>query len=141
MGVAQGARASGFVWKSGWIVTADEAPSEATRYAVGFSDGARFAATLHGRDPSTDVALLKLDQEHGVPTPLDALPVKTGAMTLAMGSAGGNTLAAFGVVTHASDAWRSMRGGKIDARIDLGLRLDRRAEGGLAFDMRRGTGF
>jgi S1-C subfamily serine protease len=41
---------------------------------------------------------------------------------------------ASGVVAVAGPAWRSMRGGDIDARIALDLRLRHVAEGGLALD-------
>jgi S1-C subfamily serine protease len=43
--------------------------------------------------------------------------------------------AAFGVVSRATGPWRSLRGGEIDARIELDLRLRRTAEGGLVLDM------
>jgi S1-C subfamily serine protease len=38
------------------------------------------------------------------------------------------------VVSLSGPAWRSLRGGEIDARIELGLTLRRIAEGGLAMD-------
>jgi S1-C subfamily serine protease len=43
-------------------------------------------------------------------------------------------LIAFGGIAAVGAAWQSMRGGTIDARIELDLRLRRRAEGGLAVD-------
>ena len=124
-------RASGFVWQPGWVVTADEALGEGDVYTVTFADGAEVAASLHGRDPSTDVALLQLATGQGTPAVMGGV-ARTGALVLALGA---GPLAAFGLITHAGPAWQSMRGGQIDARIDLGLRLDRRAEGGLALDM------
>ena len=127
-------RASGFVWASGWVVTADEALAEGDAYTVSFTQGPQVAATLHGRDPSTDVALLKLASLEGVPAVMGGA-ARTGGLVLALGAAEAGLLAAFGAITHAGPAWQSMRGGQIDARIDLGLRLDRRAEGGLALDM------
>lgn len=128
-------QASGFVWAPGWVVTADEALGEGDAYSVTFAGGAQVAATLHGRDPSTDVALLRLAEDSGTPAPLDADPARTGALVLALGASAGSSVAAFGVVSHVGPPWQSMRGGQIDARIDLGLRLDQRAEGGLALDM------
>jgi S1-C subfamily serine protease len=38
------------------------------------------------------------------------------------------------VVSRAGGPWRSMRGGEIDARLELAIPLGRRAEGGLALD-------
>jgi len=41
---------------------------------------------------------------------------------------------AFGVVSRSAGAWRSLRGGTIDARLELGVSLRRRSEGGLVLD-------
>ena len=43
-------------------------------------------------------------------------------------------MASFGVVSRAGGPWRSLRGGEIDARIELDLRLRRSAEGGIALE-------
>ena len=52
-----------------------------------------------------------------------------------MGAEDGAPTAALGVVSRAAGAWESMRGGEIDARIELDPRLRQSAEGGLAFDV------
>jgi S1-C subfamily serine protease len=57
-----------------------------------------------------------------------------GALTIAVGSIDGTPVASFGVVSRAGGPWRSLRGGNIDARIELDLRLRRSAEGGVALD-------
>ncbi len=51
-----------------------------------------------------------------------------------MAAAESAPLVAFGVIAAVGPAWQSMRGGSIDARIEMDLRLRRRAEGGLAID-------
>jgi S1-C subfamily serine protease len=43
-------------------------------------------------------------------------------------------MAAFGTVSFVGGAWRSFRGGEIDARIELDLSLRRAGEGGVALD-------
>ena len=50
-------RSSGFVWRPGLVVTADEALSEDGEFAVTLSGGDTVPAKLVGRDPTTDVAL------------------------------------------------------------------------------------
>ncbi len=55
----KGPPASGIVWKSGLIVTAEEAVETDDDIDVTLADGTRVAATLAGRDPTTDVALLR----------------------------------------------------------------------------------
>src|SRR5215813_15522154 len=52
---------SGFIWKPGLIVTADEALADEGEVAVTLAGGNRVAARLAGRDPTTDVALLRID--------------------------------------------------------------------------------
>ena len=127
-------RSSGFVWRPGLIVTADEALSEDGDFAVTLSGGHTVPAQLVGRDPTTDVALLRLDRSDLRPVPLEAAPVSVGALAIAIGAENGAPTAALGVVSRSEGLWRSLRGGEIDARIELDLRLRRSAEGGLALD-------
>jgi DNA-binding CsgD family transcriptional regulator len=55
-------RSSGFVWRSGLIVAADEAVAEDADVCVVLPGGETVAATVVGRDPTTDVALLRIDE-------------------------------------------------------------------------------
>ncbi len=128
------ARSSGFVWRSGLIVTADEALAEEGEISVTLPGGESVGATLAGRDPTTDVALLRVDRLDLKPFRLDTTPARPGALTLAVGSHEGAPNAALGMVSCAGEGWRSMRGGEIDARIELDIALRRDAEGGLALD-------
>ena len=56
----------------------------------------------------------------------------TGALVVALGSEDGAPTAALGLVAVSREPWQSMRGGEIDARIELDARLRSTAEGGLA---------
>lgn len=127
-------RSSGFLWQPGLIVTADEALSEEGEFAVTLAGGDTVAAQLVGRDPTTDVALLRVDRSDLQSVPLVAAPVTAGALAMAVGAEKGVSIAALGVVSRAAGPWRSLRGGEIDARIELSLQLRRSAEGGLALD-------
>ena len=55
-------------------------------------------------------------------------------IVLAVGSREGAPVCACGVVSAAGPGWRSLRGGEIDARIELDLRLRPSAEGGVALN-------
>ena len=55
-------------------------------------------------------------------------------MAVGVGALDGSPTAALGVVSRAEGPWRSLRGGEIDARLILDLRLPPGAEGGLGFD-------
>jgi S1-C subfamily serine protease len=125
---------SGFVWRPGLIVTAEEPLAEEGKVAVEFSDGSQHPAEIVGRDPATDLVLLKVEGHATVPATLTSEVPVAGALTIVAAAAESAPLIAFGGVTAVGEAWRSMRGGKIDARIDLGLKLHRRVEGGLALD-------
>ena len=125
---------TGFVWRPGLVVTADEALAEEGEIAVTLPGGEAVAARLAGRDPTTDVALLRVDRPDLTPVTLAASPVEVGELALVAGAQEGGPTAALGVVARAGGPWRSMRGGEIDARIELDLRLRRNAEGGLVLD-------
>ena len=127
-------RSSGFFWRPGLIVTADEALAEEGDFSVALPGGETVAATLVGRDPTTDIALLRVDRLEVQAAPLASSSVGVGALALAVGAEYGAPIAAFGIVSVVGAAWRSLRGGDIDARIELGLSLRRSGEGGLALD-------
>src|SRR5438876_450329 len=54
-------RSTGFVWKPGLIITADEALADEGEVQIGLPDGSSVAATIVGRDHTTDIALLRAD--------------------------------------------------------------------------------
>ena len=116
------------------IVTADEALADEGEVAVTLSGGKRISATIAGRDPTTDIALLRADIDAVSPIALDGSAPSAGALAIVVGGREGEAVAALGVVATSGVAWRSMRGGEIDARIELDLSLRRHAEGGLALD-------
>lgn len=128
-----GARAqrSGFAWQDGVIVTSEQSLPTATEVPVLLPGGGRGTATLAGRDPGTNVAVLRL--------PLDAprladVEAHTGALALALGAGEGEPTAALGLVHRTGPAWDSMAGGVIDRMIRLDLRLSTAAEGGPVLD-------
>ncbi len=125
---------SGFVWRDGLIVTADEPLAEDGKVAVEFSDGSQHPVEIIGRDPSTDIVLLKIVGVSTKPAALTTDLPEAGGLTVIAAAAESAPLVAFGGISAIGGAWRSMRGGKIDARIELDFRLRRRAEGGLALD-------
>jgi S1-C subfamily serine protease len=126
--------ASGFVWRDGLVITPDETLADEGSIEIEESDGTVRSATLIGRDAATDIALLRVE---GLKAPVAALAdmaVRPGALALIVAAADSAPLIAFGGIAAVGAAWQSMRGGTIDARIELDLRLRRRAEGGLAVD-------
>jgi len=127
-------RSSGFFWRPGLIVTAEEPLSEEGDFTVTLPSGESLAARLVGRDHTTDIAVLRVDRSDLPPIPLETQAVPVGALALAVGAEDGAPTAALGVVSRSIGPWWSLRGGEINARIELDLRMRQSAEGGLAID-------
>ena len=126
---------SGLLWAEGLVVTAEEALERDDELALTLPDGRQIPASLAGRDPGTDVALLRA--ETGPVDPLPLAPpgaLAAGHLLLAVGRAEHGPLVAFGLAAQVGGPWRSMRGGRLERRIQLGLRLDPAAEGGAVLD-------
>jgi S1-C subfamily serine protease len=128
---------SGIHWRPGIIVTAEERLDRDDDLDATLPGGRRVAATLVGRDPTTDVAVLRFDAD-GLATAASAeaaeRPPRAGQVALAIGNHEGAPLAALGIVAFAGGPWQSMRGGAIDSLIRLDLRLGPAAEGGAVVD-------
>jgi len=122
---------SGFVWRSGIVVTASDALERDEDISVLTPGGERVNATLAGRDASTDIAVLKVP---GAESPL-ALPradhVTTGELALAIGRHSDGPMASLGMIAMAGGPWQSLRGGRIDRLIRLDRGIDPRQEGGV----------
>ena len=127
-------RSSGFLWRPGLVVTADEALSEEGDFAITLPGGHSIAARLVGRDHTTDIALLRVERSDLQPIRLESPAVPVGTLAVTVGAEDGAPTAAFGVVSRSAGPWWSLRGGEIDARIELDLRMRQSAEGGLAID-------
>ncbi|MEZ2142322.1 S1C family serine protease [Bradyrhizobium sp. DN5] len=126
-------RATGFVWKPGLIVTADEALADEGSVEIGLPDGSRVAATVAGRDHTTDIALLRTEAAIA-PVKLTTTVPALGTLSIVVATSRDTPSAALGMVSASGKSWRSLRGGDIDARIELDVRLRGSQQGGLALD-------
>lgn len=126
-------RATGFVWKPGLIVTADEALADEGDVQIALPDGSTTAATIVGRDHTTDIALLRAETIIA-PVKLAATVPALGTLSVVVATNRDAQNAALGIVSVSAKSWRSLRGGEIDARIELDVRLRPSQEGGLALD-------
>jgi S1-C subfamily serine protease len=124
---------SGFIWRPGLVVTAEETLETDDDLSILAPDGREIAATLVGRDPSTAVAVLKIDETTLAPLAAGAVP-GLGEMALVVGRSGKGATAHFATVALSGAAWRSLRGGDIDALIRLDLIAGRGSEGGPVVD-------
>jgi S1-C subfamily serine protease len=136
--VAHGGRGtvSGIHWRPGVIVTAEEVLEQEKDIAVTLPGGRTVTATLAGRDPSTDVAVLRVAADGlDVAQMTDAAALRPGHLVFAVGNHAGAPLAALGTVAYVGGPWQSMRGGAIDSFLRLDLGLNPAGEGGALVDV------
>lgn len=128
--------ASAVHWRDGLFIAADEAIASDEDVTLTFADGTESAAEIVGRDASTGIALLKPATPPAAAPTLapSTAPVRAGAVAIAVGRSDASVLAAFGNVSLAGPAWRSMRGGAIDRRLELSLSAGLRFEGAAVLD-------
>jgi S1-C subfamily serine protease len=116
---------SGVIWRQGVIVAADHTIRHEEEIRVTLPDGRSAVAELAGRDPGTDLAVLKTDTLDGaVARTVASDSVKTGNLVLTIGrSEQTGVNAAMGVISNVSGPWHTWRGGKLDhfLRLDIGL--------------------
>jgi S1-C subfamily serine protease len=124
---------SGIIWQPGIVVTAEETIVRDADLALTLPGGNQVRATLAGRDPSTDIAVLRYEAKPA-PKAFAATPfasdLRAGNLAVAVGNAEGEAVATLGIVSFAGGAWRSHHGGQIDARLVIDTRLPAIAEGG-----------
>jgi S1-C subfamily serine protease len=132
--LAHGRHITGMAWRSDIVVASEQSLSRKDDFEIVTAGGSVVAAKGAGRDPSTNVAILRLAQPIASPS-ITAGEARTGAVALAMGADGtGGASVRLGLVNIAGAEWHSSRGGLIDRRIVLDLRLAHREEGGPVFD-------
>jgi len=128
--------ASGIHWRSGIVVTAEEVLEQDENIKLALPGGRLVDASLAGRDPTTDVAVLRF-QPDGLPVAATtSAALRAGETVLAVGSYEGSPLAALGIVALAGGPWHSTRGGTIDNFIRLDLALSPLGEGGALVNAR-----
>lgn len=125
---------TGTIWQSGVVVVSEQALPRKDEFELVVPGGATVAATLAGRDASTNIAILKTAGALAAPA-FAAAEARIGALALAIGADGaGSASARLGLVNLAGGEWHSRRGGLIDRRIVLDMELASREEGGPVFD-------
>src|SRR4051812_24417088 len=108
---------SGLLWAEGLVVTAEEALERDDELSLTLPDGRMVPATLAGRDPGTDVALLKAAT--GAFAPLPVAPpaaLATGHVLLAVGRGEYGPGAAFGPASPRGGPPRAVRRGPAGRR-------------------------
>ena len=119
--------ASGVLWRPGIVVATHHTVHRDDDVPVTLPDGTRARATVAGRDPGTDLVVLRLadgpPHAGAEPATVDRTALAVGRLVLAVGRPGDAVTAAFGVVSAVGPAWRSWQGGQLDqfVRLDLAV--------------------
>jgi len=129
---------SGFIInQDGFVLTNNHVVKDATDIRVRLADGREFEAKVIGKDPATDVALIKLQSApKDLPTVAlgDSDAVEQGDFVLALGNPFGlRESASFGIVS-AKD--RSLQSGPYDDFIQTDAAINPGNSGGPLFNMR-----
>src|SRR3989475_13118494 len=127
---------SGVIWREGVIVTAEHALRHDEEIHATLPDGRVVPATLAGRDPSTDLAVLKCAEAgNRVIEAGDALAIKPGSFTLIVGrTRASGPVAALGVVSLVVSERRTWTGSSLAPYIRLDVGLQPTAVGGAVVD-------
>jgi serine protease Do len=129
---------SGFRWNPEIVVTADHTVHREEDISITLDSGKMVGATLVGRDPATDLAVLRLEASgQSGAGPGRAETVKVGELALVVGrSPDSGANASLGIVSASSGPWRAWRGGNLDAYIRLDARLFPQSSGGAVVNVR-----
>jgi S1-C subfamily serine protease len=132
--LAHGRHITGMAWRSDLVVASEQSLPQKDDFELIAAGGSVVAASVAGRDASTNIAVLRLAAPIASPSIAAGEP-QTGALALAIGADGsGGASARLGLVNLAGPEWHSSHGGLIDRRIVLDIGLGRREEGGPVFD-------
>ncbi|MGB8984632.1 MAG: trypsin-like peptidase domain-containing protein [Anaerolineales bacterium] len=109
--------ASGIAYAADLVLTADHVVTREDDLKVLLPDGKGLPAAIAGRDPGSDLALLRLAEKALSPAPTSE-EVKVGQLVLALGRPSrAGMQASWGIVTAVSGPVRTFRGGMLDGYI------------------------
>jgi len=131
---------TGTVWsssgKEGIVVTAQHVIDRDEGIELGLPDGSTVAATLAGRDPGTDLAVLKTEAALEPLAFRDLDGLRVGDFVVAAARPGRTARATFGMISALGrDTWRTPHGGRIDAYLEPDLSMPPGFSGGPLVDL------
>ena len=130
--------ASGVIWRPGVIVTSEHALRRDEDIRVTLADGRVAQATLVGRDPSTDLAVLKCaDATNAIASGNagDPATLRPGSLILAVGrTRASGPVAAFGAVSLVAPERKTWTGVSLSPYVRLDVSIQPTAVGGAVVD-------
>jgi S1-C subfamily serine protease len=127
---------SGVHWRAGVIVTAEHALRRDEEIRITLPEGRVVPATLAGRDPATDLAVLRTEAGALATAELaPAEPFKVGSLALVVGrTRESGPVAALGVISLVTLERRTWSGGRLSPYVRLDVGLQPTASGGAVVD-------
>jgi putative serine protease PepD len=141
LGQAGEAQGSGYVFdKAGHVVTNEHVVDGESAIRVTFANGATYSATLVGSDPTTDLAIIKVDAPSDVLKPLptgDSAALSVGDPVVAIGSPFGleNTVT-LGIVSALHRSMTAPNGFAINDSIQTDAAINHGNSGGPLLNLR-----
>lgn len=127
--------ASGVHWRQGVIVATNHTINRDENITVTLPDGTTAPVSLAGRDPSTDLAVLKLAGQNLPTAKLRSdSPPAVGELVVALGRPGPSVTASWGVMSRVDGPWRTWQGAEIDSLLRLDLAIYDGFSGGSLID-------
>jgi len=110
--------ASGIAYTADLVLTADHVITRDDNLRVATADNKSFPAAIAGRDPNSDLALLRLTEKVLKPAEVAANSPKVGQLVLALGRPSNEGLqASWGIITAIGGPTRTGRGGLLEEYI------------------------
>ena len=128
------AASSGVVFGADTVLTAHHCLEWDEGIRVGLADGSSLSAALVGRDPTTDLALLRMTGASLVAPAWAGEDVRVGRLVLGLSRPDRGVRAGLGIVSATGEAWRTPAGGRIDRYVETDLALHPGFSGGLVVD-------
>lgn len=126
---------SGAVWSAdGAVVTASHAVEREEELEVGLEGGERVPAELVGRDPGTDLAVLRARRGGLPPAEWSEASPRPGQLLLGLSRPGRGPRLALGVVARIGPEWRTPAGGRLERYLEADLSVRPGLSGGLFLD-------
>jgi S1-C subfamily serine protease len=128
---------SGILWSEGVVVTAHHVLEWDEDIEIGLPDGTTTTASVAGRDPSTDLAALRLAVSAPAPTEwAESGEVKAGHLVLGLSRPGRRVRARLGILGGVDEGWRTPMGGRIDADLHTDLPIHHGYSGSALVDLK-----
>jgi S1-C subfamily serine protease len=124
---------SGVVWSAEGVIVASHHAIDADEgVPVGLEDGRTLEARVVGRDPGTDLALLRVEAgDLRPPRWAEADAPATGALVLGLSRPGRAVRARLGIVSAVAPEWRTPAGSRLEGYLESDLPLHPGFSGGL----------